>query len=114
MPTAHDLDIDLWAATNARAIAAIRQTAPEHYILVSGTQFARLTDWPTYSQAALAPLFQGANANDTHLLYDFHQYFDDDGGAYGICEPWSITGQIAIGKILAMRWSFEIALAETR
>lgn len=23
------------------------------------------------------------------LLYDFHQYFDDDGGAYGVCEPWT-------------------------
>lgn len=27
-------------------------------------------------------------ANNT--LYDFHQYFDDLGGAYGLCEPWSV------------------------
>lgn len=24
------------------------------------------------------------------MLYDFHQYFDDLGGSYGTCEPWSV------------------------
>lgn len=63
----------------------IRETNATQTILISGTPFARLTDWLDYSQAALSTITDPFD----NLLYDFHQYFDDDGGAYGDCEPWS-------------------------
>lgn len=80
----HDLNMTAWAATNQQVIHAIRAITPVQPILVSGTQFARLTNWDIYSVPALSTLHDPAD----NLLFDFHQYFDDDGGAYGVCEPW--------------------------
>ncbi|KAF4998610.1 hypothetical protein FGRMN_2936 [Fusarium graminum] len=83
----HDLDIIKWGATNQAAILAIRNITAEQKILVSGTQFARLVDWEAFSAPGIGPGLIQDPANNT--LYDFHQYFDDIGGAYGLCEPWS-------------------------
>lgn len=83
--TAHDLNITKWAQTNQKVINAIRALDAPEPILISGTQFARLTNWQDYSQAALSTIVDPLD----NTLYDFHQYFDDDGGAYGVCEPWS-------------------------
>lgn len=84
---AHDLNMTDWGTTTLRAIDAIRSVTTEHYILISGTQFARLTDWMDYSEATLTDVYQ--SLNDSKILFDFHQYFDDERGAYGVCEPWS-------------------------
>ncbi|KAF2168251.1 glycoside hydrolase family 5 protein [Zasmidium cellare ATCC 36951] len=81
----HDLNITKWAHTNQNVINAIRHLNATQPILISGTQFARLTNWQDYSQAALSTITDPLD----NTLYDFHQYFDDDGGAYGVCEPWS-------------------------
>ncbi|EWG53437.1 hypothetical protein FVEG_11867 [Fusarium verticillioides 7600] len=83
----HDLDITKWGATNQAAILAIRNVTDKQKILVSGTQFARLVDWEAFSQPGIGPGLIQDPANNT--LYDFHQYFDDIAGAYGLCEPWS-------------------------
>ncbi|PWI68021.1 hypothetical protein PCL_02422 [Purpureocillium lilacinum] len=83
----HDLDIEKWADTTQEAILAIRTVTTKHTILVSGTQFARLVDWQSFSMPALGPGLLQDPANRT--MYDFHQYFDDLGGAYGMCEPWA-------------------------
>ncbi|KAF5667187.1 cellulase (glycosyl hydrolase family 5) domain-containing protein [Fusarium heterosporum] len=83
----HDLDITKWGATNQAAILAIRNITTEQKILVSGTQYARLVDWEAFSAPGIGPGLIQDPANNT--LYDFHQYFDDIGGAYGLCEPWS-------------------------
>ncbi|KAK6860922.1 glycoside hydrolase family 5 protein [Apiospora arundinis] len=82
----HDLDIVKWGNTNQEAINAIRNVTSAHKILVSGTQFARLTNWMASSSTGIGPGLIQDPANNT--LYDFHQYFDDLGGAYGLCEPW--------------------------
>ncbi|KAF5595104.1 cellulase (glycosyl hydrolase family 5) domain-containing protein [Fusarium pseudocircinatum] len=83
----HDLDITKWGATNQAAILAIRNVTENQKILVSGTQFARLVDWEGFSLPGIGPGLIQDPANNT--LYDFHQYFDDIAGAYGLCEPWS-------------------------
>ncbi|KAM0230687.1 hypothetical protein ACHAP5_011293 [Fusarium lateritium] len=83
----HDLDITKWRATNQAVILAIRNITSEQKILISGTQFARLVDWEAFSSPGIGPGLIQDPANNT--LYDFHQYFDDLGGAYGLCEPWS-------------------------
>ncbi|KAL7758766.1 hypothetical protein ACKLNR_011193 [Fusarium oxysporum f. sp. zingiberi] len=83
----HDLNINKWGATNQAAILAIRKVTEKQKILVSGTQFARLVDWEAFSQPGIGPGLIQDPANNT--LYDFHQYFDDIAGAYGLCEPWS-------------------------
>ncbi|KAF5985557.1 endoglucanase EG-II [Fusarium coicis] len=83
----HDLDITKWGATNQAAILAIRNVTDKQKILVSGTQFARLVDWEAFSLPGIGPGLIQDPANNT--LYDFHQYFDDIAGAYGLCEPWS-------------------------
>ncbi|KAF5638081.1 cellulase (glycosyl hydrolase family 5) domain protein [Fusarium sp. NRRL 52700] len=83
----HDLDITKWGATNQAAILAIREVTDKQKILVSGTQFARLVDWEAFSEPGIGPGLIQDPANNT--LYDFHQYFDDAAGAYGLCEPWS-------------------------
>ncbi|KAL4727131.1 hypothetical protein ACLX1H_006032 [Fusarium chlamydosporum] len=82
----HDLNIQKWGATNQAAILAIRNITEKQRILVSGTQFARLIDWEAFSTPGIGPGLIQDPANNT--LYDFHQYFDNIGGAYGICEPW--------------------------
>jgi endoglucanase len=87
MTLAHDLDIAKWGATNQAAILAIRNITSEQKILISGTQFARLVDWKAFSSPGIGPGLIQDPANNT--LYDFHQYFDNLGGAYGLCEPWS-------------------------
>jgi hypothetical protein len=84
---AHDLDITKWGTTNQKVITAIREITPTQKILVSGTQFARLTNWISSSLPGIGPGHIKDPANN--ILYDFHQYFDDLGGAYGLCEPWS-------------------------
>lgn len=61
--------------------------APNNTILVSGTQFARLTDWKAFSMAGIGPGL--LNDPENKLMFDFHQYFDGIAGAYGLCEPWS-------------------------
>lgn len=73
--------------TNQAGILAIRNVTDKQKILVSGTQFARLVDWEAFSQPGIGPGLIQDPANNT--LYDFHQYFDDIAGAYGLCEPWS-------------------------
>ncbi|RGP61675.1 endoglucanase eg-ii [Fusarium sporotrichioides] len=83
----HDLDIAKWGDTDKTAIVAIRNVTEKQKILVSGTQFARLIDWEAFSAPGIGPGLIQDPANKT--LYDFHQYFDDIGGAYGLCEPWS-------------------------
>lgn len=83
----HDLDIFLWAQTLQEAILAIRKVTHLQRILVSGTSFARLTDWQANSAPGIAPPLLTDPANK--LVYDFHQYFDDDAGALGLCRPWS-------------------------
>ncbi|KAG4271764.1 hypothetical protein FPRO04_10711 [Fusarium proliferatum] len=83
----HDLDITKWGVTNQAVILAIRNVTDKQKILVSGTQFARLVDWEAFSQPGIGPGLIQDPANNT--LYDFHQYFDDIAGAYGLCEPWS-------------------------
>ncbi|KAF5556496.1 endoglucanase EG-II [Fusarium napiforme] len=83
----HDLDITKWGATNQAVILAIRNVTDKQKILVSGTQFARLVDWEAFSLPGIGPGLIQDPANNT--LYDFHQYFDDIAGAYGLCEPWS-------------------------
>lgn len=85
---AHDLDITAWGNTNQKVINAIRRITSKQKILVSGTQFARLTNWIASSMPGIGPGLIQDPANNT--LYDFHQYFDDLGGAYGMCEPWSV------------------------
>ncbi|WZH46780.1 glycoside hydrolase superfamily [Fusarium acuminatum] len=96
----HDLDIAKWGATNQAVILAIRNITSEQKILISGTQFARLVDWEAFSSPGLGPGLIQDPANNT--LYDFHQYFDDLGGAYGLCEPWSgfVKNFEAVTKIL--------------
>ncbi|KAF4442944.1 Endoglucanase EG-II [Fusarium austroafricanum] len=84
---AHDLNISKWGETNQAAILAICNVTEKQKILVSGTQFARLVDWEAFSAPGIAPGLIEDPANNT--LYDFHQYFDDIAGAYGLCEPWS-------------------------
>lgn len=84
---AHGLDIRKWGDTNQEAILGIRRITHNHTILVSGTQFARLVDWRAFSQAGVGPGLIQDPANK--LMFDFHQYFDGLGGAYGVCEPWS-------------------------
>jgi endoglucanase len=100
MMLAHDLDIAKWGATNQAVILAIRNITSEQKILISGTQFARLVDWEAFSSPGLGPGLIQDPANNT--LYDFHQYFDDLGGAYGLCEPWSgfVKNFEAVTKIL--------------
>lgn len=76
-----------WSATNQEAILGIRSITHNQTILVSGTQFARLVDWVAFSLSSIGPgLVQDPADN---LMFDFHQYFDGLGGAYGVCEPWS-------------------------
>jgi endoglucanase len=82
----HDLDMMIWASTMQKAITAIRATA-SNPILVPGTGFARLRDWVDFSSDYIGPGQLTDPRNN--LIYDFHQYFDDDGGAYGLCNPWS-------------------------
>ncbi|KAF5690513.1 endoglucanase EG-II [Fusarium denticulatum] len=96
----HDLDITKRGATNQAAILAIRNVTQNQKILVSGTQFARLVDWEAFSQPGIGPGLIQDPANNT--LYDFHQYFDDIAGAYGLCEPWSgfVKGFEAVTRIL--------------
>ena len=84
---AHDLDIVDWGNTNQKVINAIRKITTDQAILVSGTQFARLQNWMSSSIQGVGPGLIQDPANN--IMYDFHQYFDDDGGAYGLCEPWS-------------------------
>lgn len=82
----HDLNITIWAMTMQKAIYAVRNVTSLQPILISGTSFARLIDWPMFSGAALLEIHDPAD----NILYDFHQYFDDLGGAYGPCSlPWS-------------------------
>jgi endoglucanase len=82
----HDLNITTWSATLQNAVYAIRNVTSIQPILVSGTSFARLSDWPNFSRHAMLNIHDSAN----NLLFDFHQYFDDLGGAYGPCSlPWS-------------------------
>jgi endoglucanase len=78
-----------WAETTSLAIQAIRDVDTNHAVLVSGTQFARLSDWEVYSMPALSAVYQTLGGFEKGLIYDFHQYFDDLGGAYSICEPWT-------------------------
>lgn len=87
IPIAHDLDIVKWGTTNQLCINAIRRITTKNKILVSGTQFARLTNWIDSSVPGIGPGIIQDPANNT--LYDFHQYFDDIGGSFGLCEPWS-------------------------
>ncbi|KAK0390637.1 hypothetical protein NLU13_0141 [Sarocladium strictum] len=82
----HDLNITKWGETNQQVIDAIRKVTTKQKILVSGTQFARLSDWLSFSKPGIGPGMLHDPAHNT--LYDFHQYFDDLAGAYGLCEPW--------------------------
>ncbi|KAK2616241.1 hypothetical protein QQS21_000876 [Conoideocrella luteorostrata] len=82
----HDLDMAKWAVTNQQAILAIRNVTQDHAVLVSGTQFARLSDWVDFSAPWIGPGLIQDPANKT--MYDFHQYFDGIAGAYGMCETW--------------------------
>lgn len=83
----HDLNMTIWASTVQKAITAIRATGANNPILVPGTGFARLRDWVDFSSAYVGPGTLRDPQNN--LIYDFHQYFDDDWGAYGLCHPWS-------------------------
>lgn len=75
-----------WGNTNQKVVNAIRRITTVQAILVSGTQFARLVNWLSSSIQGIGPGLIQDPANNT--IYDFHQYFDDDGGSYGLCNPW--------------------------
>ena len=83
----HDLNMTMWASTVQKAITAIRATGANNSILVPGTGFARLRDWVDFSSEYIGP--GKLHDPQNNLIYDFHQYFDDDGGSYGLCHPWS-------------------------
>lgn len=74
-------DAQQWNAVQTRAIAAIRQAAPQHTIIATGLRYSGLTDLLTFEPVA-----------DPNVIYTFHDY-----------EPFAFTHQGATWTMTQVR-----------
>lgn len=74
-------DAQQWNAVQTRAIAAIRQAAPQHTIIATGLRYSGLTDLLTLEPVA-----------DPNVIYTFHDY-----------EPFAFTHQGATWTMTQVR-----------
>jgi len=73
----HNLDINLWAATNTAVVAAIRQAGATNMILLSGMDFASAGAFPKNSGPAMLGV-KNPDGSTTNLVFNVHQYLDAD------------------------------------
>ena len=75
----HDIGVAEWAAIAKAALAGIRGAGADNVVLIPGTRWDGAHSWLSEvggvsNASALLPLAAG----DAHVVFEVHQYFDDD------------------------------------
>lgn len=98
----HDLDINVWAATCQKAVAAIRGAgATSQMILLPGTNFdSAATLVSSGSTAALMNITNPDGTTD-NLLLDIHKYLDEDNsGTHETCTTDNVDAFTTVAEFL--------------
>ena len=81
----HELDMNTWAATVQAVVTAIRAAgATSQMILLPGTSYTSVGGFAENSAPALSTI-KDSDGSTTKLIYDVHQYLDNQGGTTTEC-----------------------------
>lgn len=98
----HDLDVNLWAATCQKVVAAIRGAgATSQMILLPGTNFDSAATLVSSGSAALLMNITNPDGTTDNLLLDIHKYLDEDNsGTHTTCTTNNIDSFTAVAQFL--------------
>jgi len=92
----HDLDIGTWASTVQEVVTAIRGVATQgHMILLPGTDFTAVGSFISSGSSSSLQAVTNPDGSTTNLIFDVHQYLDNDGGVLDTCVWNGIDGGLA-------------------
>lgn len=81
----HDMDINAFKSSLQEAVNAIRAAgAKTQMILLPGTDWSHASSFLSTNKAALSSITDPAGGKSL-LIYDFHQYLDQDGSGTNRC-----------------------------
>ena len=90
----HDLNMTIWATTLQQVVDTIRENgATTQTILLSGTNYDAVGGFQTNSAPALSTIVDHDGSTDK-LIYEAHQYLDNEGGTTAQCVTNGVDDQL--------------------
>lgn len=98
----HDLDVNLWAATCQKVVAAIRGAgATSQMILLPGTNFDSAATLVSSGSAAALMNITNPDGTTDNLLLDIHKYLDEDNsGTHKTCTTNNVDAFTTVADFL--------------